>query len=134
VATRSAISADITLRALQTLAGVGTVIASRIPDHRRLTERYGIAAELKLTTRQRGNRAAEDCSGWTRAPSRWYRMPDAVDFRSGLQAGCRGWCAGHALIALPGFVVLMRFGRSPSTTVFFEELSAAEGDRRAAPD
>ena len=69
---------DITLRALETLAGVDIIACEDTRITRRLTERYAIAAQLKALSRtqRRGGAAENPGNGWRRAlPSRWSRTP-----------------------------------------------------------
>ena len=68
---------DITLRALETLAGVDVIACEDTRITRRLTERYAISAQLKSYHEQTPRwRAQRSSNGWRRAPpSPWFRMP-----------------------------------------------------------
>ena len=69
---------DITLRALETLAGVDVIACEDTRITRRLTERYAISAQLKpYHEHNAAHGAAENpANGWRRAPrSRWSPMP-----------------------------------------------------------
>ena len=68
---------DITLRALETLAGVDIIACEDTRITRRLTERYAISAALKpYHEHNAARRGRKSWSSWRRAPrSRWSPMP-----------------------------------------------------------
>jgi len=68
---------DITLRALETLAGVDLIACEDTQDQPRLTERYAISAQLThITSTTQPPRGQKSWSGWRRVHrSRGIPMP-----------------------------------------------------------
>src|SRR5215813_3640178 len=133
---------DITLRALQTLAGVDLIACEDTRITRRLTERYGIAAEL---TPYHEHNAA------TARPRILHRLAQGASIALVSDAGTplisdpgfklvREACAaGHAVIALPGpssVLAALSVAALPTDRFFFEGFlpakSAARRTRLAA--
>ena len=129
---------DITLRALQTLAGVDLIACEDTRITRRLTERYGIAAEL---TPYHEHNAA------TARPRILHRLAQGASIALVSDAGTplisdpgfklvREACAaGHAVIALPGpssVLAALSVAGLPTDRFFFEGfLPPKEAARRA---
>src|SRR5690349_345629 len=129
---------DITLRALETLAGVDVIACEDTRITRRLTERYGIAAEL--TPYHEHNAAAA-------RPKILHRIAQGGSVALVSDAGTplisdpgfklvREACAaGHAVIALPGassVLASLSVAALPTDRFFFEGfLPTKEGARRA---
>jgi 16S rRNA (cytidine1402-2'-O)-methyltransferase len=129
---------DITLRALETLAGVDVIACEDTRISRRLTERYGIAAEL--TPYHEHNAAAA-------RPKILARLAEGAAIALVSDAGTplisdpgfklvREACAaGHAVTALPGsssVLTALSVAALPTDRFFFEGfLPAKEGARRA---
>jgi 16S rRNA (cytidine1402-2'-O)-methyltransferase len=129
---------DITLRALETLAGVDVIACEDTRITRRLTERYGIAAEL---TPYHEHNAA------TARPKILARLAEGAAIALVSDAGTplisdpgfklvREACAaGHAVTALPGpssVLTALSVAALPTDRFFFEGfLPAKEGARRA---
>jgi 16S rRNA (cytidine1402-2'-O)-methyltransferase len=129
---------DITLRALETLAGVDVIACEDTRITRRLTERYEIAAEL--TPYHEHNAAAV-------RPKILHRIAQGGSVALVSDAGTplisdpgfklvREACAaGHAVIALPGassVLASLSVAALPTDRFFFEGfLPAKEGARRA---
>ena len=129
---------DITLRALQTLAGVDVIACEDTRITRRLTERYGIAAEL---TPYHEHNAA------TARPRLLQRLAEGASIALVSDAGTplisdpgfklvREACAsGHAVFALPGpssVLAALSVAALPTDRFFFEGfLPSKETARRA---
>jgi len=129
---------DITLRALQTLAGVDLIACEDTRITRRLTERYGITAEL---TPYHEHNAA------TARPRLLQRLAQGASIALVSDAGTplisdpgfklvREACAaGHAVMALPGpssVLTALSVAALPTDRFFFEGfLPAKETARRA---
>jgi 16S rRNA (cytidine1402-2'-O)-methyltransferase len=129
---------DITLRALETLAGVDLIACEDTRITRRLTERYGIAADL--TPYHEHNAAAA-------RPKLLRRLAQGASIALVSDAGTplisdpgfklvREACAaGHAVIALPGpssVLTALSVAALPTDRFFFEGfLPAKETARRA---
>src|ERR1700744_4929799 len=129
---------DITLRALETLAGVDVIACEDTRITRRLTERYGIAAEL---TPYHEHNAA------TARPKLLERLAQGAAVALVSDAGTplisdpgfklvREACAaGHSVIALPGasaVLTALSVAALPTDRFFFEGfLPAKETARRA---
>ena len=128
---------DITLRALQTLAGVDTIACEDTRITRRLTERYGITAEL--TPYHEHNAPAA-------RPRILQRLADGASIALVSDAGTplisdpgfklvREACAdGHAVFALPGpssVLAALSVAALPTDRFFFEGfLPSKEAARR----
>jgi 16S rRNA (cytidine1402-2'-O)-methyltransferase len=129
---------DITLRALETLAGVDTIACEDTRITRRLTERYGIAAELI---------PYHEHNAATARPKILARLAQGVSIALVSDAGTplisdpgfklvREACAaGHAVTALPGpssVLTALSVAALPTDRFFFEGfLPAKETARRA---
>src|ERR1700746_337862 len=129
---------DITLRALQTLAGVDVIACEDTRITRRLTERYGIAAELV---------PYHEHNAATARPKILERLARGAAIALVSDAGTplisdpgfklvREACgAGHAVTALPGpssVLTALSVAALPTDRFFFEGfLPAKEGARRA---
>ena len=129
---------DITLRALETLAGVDLIACEDTRITRRLTERYGIAADL--TPYHEHNAAAA-------RPKLLQRLAQGASIALVSDAGTplisdpgfklvREACAaGHAVMALPGpssVLTALSVAALPTDRFFFEGfLPAKETARRA---
>jgi 16S rRNA (cytidine1402-2'-O)-methyltransferase len=129
---------DITLRALETLAGVDVIACEDTRITRRLTERYGIAAEL--TPYHEHNAAAARpkilqliAQGGSVALVSDAGTPLISD--PGFKLVREACAAGHAVIALPGpssVLASLSVAALPTDRFFFEGfLPAKEGARRA---
>jgi 16S rRNA (cytidine1402-2'-O)-methyltransferase len=129
---------DITLRALETLAGVDVIACEDTRITRRLTERYGILAEL--TPYHEHNAAAARpkilqliAQGGSVALVSDAGTPLISD--PGFKLVRDACAAGHAVIALPGpssVLASLSVAALPTDRFFFEGfLPAKEGARRA---
>ena len=129
---------DITLRALETLAGVDLIACEDTRITRRLTERYGIAAEL--TPYHEHNAAAARpkilerlAQGGSVALVSDAGTPLISD--PGFKLVREACAAGHAVIALPGpssVLAALSVAALPTDRFFFEGfLPAKETARRA---
>ena len=129
---------DITLRALETLAGVDVIACEDTRITRRLTERYGIAAEL--TPYHEHNAAAARpkilqriAQGGSVALVSDAGTPLISD--PGFKLVREACAAGHAVIALPGpssVLASLSVAALPTDRFFFEGfLPAKEAARRA---
>jgi len=129
-----AISAYITLRALQTLAGVDIIACEDTRITRRLTERYAIAAQLKPYHEHNAALAR---------PKILERLAQGASIALVSDAGntlisdpgfklVREVCAaGHRVIALPGpssVLAALAVAALPTDPLLLRGLSAAEGD------
>jgi 16S rRNA (cytidine1402-2'-O)-methyltransferase len=128
---------DITLRALETLAGVDVIACEDTRITRRLTERYAISAELKPYHEHNAAMAR---------PKILERLAQGASIALVSDAGTplisdpgfklvREVCAaGHAVIALPGassVLTALSVAALPTDRFFFEGfLPAKEGSRR----
>jgi 16S rRNA (cytidine1402-2'-O)-methyltransferase len=129
---------DITLRALETLAGVDLIACEDTRITRRLTERYGIAADL--TPYHEHNAAAA-------RPKLLRRLAQGASIALVSDAGTplisdpgfklvREACAaGHAVIALPGpssVLTALSVAALPTDRFFFEGFLPAKATARRA--
>src|ERR1700742_4859098 len=129
---------DITLRALETLAGVDIIACEDTRITRRLTERYGISAELKP---YHEHNAAMARPKILERLAQGASIPLVSDAGTPLISGPgfklgRGVCAaGHAVIALPGassVLAALPVAALPTDRFFFEGfLPPKENARRA---
>ena len=130
---------DITLRALETLAGVDIIACEDTRITRRLTERYGISAQLKPYHEHNAAR---------RGPKILEKLAQGASIALVSDAGTplisdpgfklvREVCAaGHAVIALPGpssVLAALCGGGTADRPVFLRGLSAVAARPRAAP-
>ena len=116
---------DITLRALELLAGADVIACEDTRVTRKLTERYGIATPL---TPYHEHNAAEarpkllSRLAWASGRTGIGRR-HAVDLGPRLQAGASGREAGHAVTAIPGasaVLAALSIGGQPTDRFFFE--------------
>jgi 16S rRNA (cytidine1402-2'-O)-methyltransferase len=129
---------DITLRALQTLAGVDIIACEDTRITRRLTERYGISAELKPyhehnATIARPKILERLAQGGSIALVSDAGTPLISD--PGFKLVREACAAGHAVIALPGpssVLTALAVAALPTDRFFFEGfLPSKETARRA---
>jgi len=129
---------DMTLRALETLAGVGLIACEDTRITRRLTERYGIAAELMpyhehnaATARPRIlERLAEGGSVALVSDAGTPLISDP-----GFKLVREAIAAGHAVVALPGpssVLTALSVAALPTDRFFFEGFLPAKGGARRA--
>jgi 16S rRNA (cytidine1402-2'-O)-methyltransferase len=129
---------DITLRALQTLAGVDVIACEDTRITRRLTERYGITAELTpyhehnaATARPKILRRLEQGGSVALVSDAGTPLISDPGFKL-VREAC---AAGHAVIALPGassVLTALSVAALPTDRFFFEGfLPAKETARRA---
>src|SRR6202163_3305175 len=132
---------DITVRALETLAGVDVIACEDTRITRRLTERYGIAAELTPYHEHNAASARPKILARLAAGASIALVSDAgtplisdPGFKLARQAGA----AGHAVTALPGasaVLAALTVCALPTDRFMFEGfLPAREGQRRKRID
>jgi 16S rRNA (cytidine1402-2'-O)-methyltransferase len=129
---------DITLRALQTLAGVDVIACEDTRITRRLTERYGIAAELVPYHEHNAATARPKILERLARGSAIALVSDAgtpLISDPGFKLVREACAAGHAVRALPGpssVLTALAVAALPTDRFFFEGfLPAKEGARRA---
>jgi 16S rRNA (cytidine1402-2'-O)-methyltransferase len=129
---------DVTLRALETLAGVDTIACEDTRITRRLTERYGIAAELMLyhehnAVAARPKILARLAEGRSVALVSDAGTPLISD--PGFKLVREASLAGHKVMALPGpssVLTALAVAALPTDRFFFEGfLPAKQAARRA---
>src|ERR1700693_156303 len=129
---------DITLRALETLAGVDVIACEDTRITRRLTERYGITAELTpyhehnaATARPKLLRRLEQGGSVALVSDAGTPLISDPGFKL-VREAC---AAGHAVIALPGpssVLTALAVAALPTDRFFFEGfLPPKQGARRA---
>ena len=131
---------DITLRALETLAGVDIIACEDTRITRRLTERYAISAQLKALSRaQRRAGAAENpgAAGAGRLDRPGLGCRHALDLRSRLQAGARGLrrrpCSDRACREPSSVLSALSVAALPTDRFFFEGFLPAKEHARRTP-
>src|ERR1700744_2273112 len=129
---------DITLRALETLAGVDIIACEDTRITRRLTERYGISAELKPYHEHNAALARPKILERLAQGASIALVSDAgtpLISDPGFKLVREGWAGGHALIALPGpssVLAALAVAALPTDRFFFEGfLPPKETARRA---
>jgi 16S rRNA (cytidine1402-2'-O)-methyltransferase len=129
---------DITLRALQTLAGVDVIACEDTRITRRLTERYGIAAELKPYHEHNAAIARPKILQRLAQGGSIALVSDAgtpLISDPGFKLVREACAAGHAVIALPGpssVLMALSVAALPTDRFFFEGfLPPKETARRA---
>ena len=129
---------DITLRALQTLAGVDVIACEDTRITRRLTERYGIAAELKPYHEHNAAIARPKILQRLAQGGSIALVSDAgtpLISDPGFKLVREACAAGHAVIALPGpssVLMALSVAALPTDRFFFEGfLPSKETARRA---
>jgi 16S rRNA (cytidine1402-2'-O)-methyltransferase len=129
---------DITLRALQTLAGVDIIACEDTRITRRLTERYGIAAELKPYHEHNAAIARPKILERLAQGGSIALVSDAgtpLISDPGFKLVREACAAGHAVIALPGpssVLTALSVAALPTDRFFFEGfLPPKETARRA---
>ncbi len=129
---------DITLRALQTLAGVDIIACEDTRITRRLTERFGIAAELKPYHEHNAAIARPKILGRLAQGAAIALVSDAgtpLISDPGFKLVREACAAGHSVIALPGpssVLTALSVAALPTDRFFFEGfLPPKETARRA---
>src|SRR5438270_264113 len=128
---------DITLRALQTLAGVDIIACEDTRITRRLTERYAISAHLKPYHEHNAETARPKILQWLAEGASIALVSDAgtpLISDPGFKLVREVSAAGHAVIALPGassVLTALSVAALPTDRFFFEGfLPAKEVARR----
>src|SRR6202045_2349508 len=117
---------DITLRALETLAGVDIIACEDTRITRRLTERYAISAQLKPYHEHNAEAARPKILQWLAEGLAIALVSDAgtpLISDPGFKLGREVCAAGHAVIALPGassVLSALAVGALPTDRFFFE--------------
>src|SRR3984893_4842307 len=117
---------DITLRALETLAGVDIIACEDTRITRRLTERYAISAQLKPYHEHNAEAARPKILQWLAEGAAVALVSDAgTPFISdpGFKLVREVSAAGHAVIALPGassVLAALAVAALPTDRFFFE--------------
>lgn len=118
--------ADITLRALQTLAGVDIIACEDTRISRRLTERYGISALLKPYHEHNAEQARPKILARLAEGASIALVSDAgtpLISDPGFKLVREACAAGHAVIALPGpssVLAALAVAALPTDRFFFE--------------
>src|ERR1700731_2965535 len=117
---------DITLRALETLAGVDIIACEDTRITRRLTERYAISAQLKPYHEHNAEAARPKILQWLAGGAAIALVSDAgtpLISDPGFKLVREVCAAGHAVIALPGassVLSALAVGALPTDRFFFE--------------
>jgi 16S rRNA (cytidine1402-2'-O)-methyltransferase len=117
---------DITLRALETLAGVDIIACEDTRITRRLTERYAITAQLKPYHEHNAEAARPKILQWLAEGSSIALVSDAgtpLISDPGFKLVREVSAAGHAVIALPGassVLAALSVAALPTDRFFFE--------------
>jgi 16S rRNA (cytidine1402-2'-O)-methyltransferase len=129
---------DITLRALETLAGVDIIACEDTRITRRLTERYAISAQLKPYHDHNAEAARPKILQWLAEGAAIALVSDAgtpLISDPGFKLVREVCAAGHAVIALPGassVLTALAVAALPTDRFFFEGfLPPKEAARRA---
>src|SRR3954447_565232 len=129
---------DITLRALETLAGVDLIACEDTRNTRRLTERYGISAQLTPYHEHNAATARPKILGRLAQGASVALVSDAgtpLISDPGFKLVREACAVGHAVIALPGassVLTALAVAALPTDRFFFEGfLPAKETARRA---
>src|SRR6185312_8521811 len=123
---------DITLRALETLAGVDIIACEDTRITRRLTERYGISAELKPYHEHNAVMARPKILGRLAQGASIALVSDAgtpLISDPGFKLVREVCAAGHAVIAVPGassVLTALSVAALPTERIFFEGFLLAE--------
>ena len=130
--------ADITLRALETLAGVDIIACEDTRITRRLTERYAISAQLKPYHEHNAEAARPKILQWLAEGASIALVSDAgtpLISDPGFKLVREVCAAGHAVTALPGpsaVLTALAVAALPTDRFFFEGfLPAKQAARRA---
>lgn len=128
---------DITLRALQTLAGVDIIACEDTRVTRRLTERYGIAATLRPYHEHNAATARPKILQWLAEGAAIALVSDAgtpLISDPGFKLVREACAAGHPVMALPGpssVLTALTLAALPTDRFFFEGfLPSKAGARR----
>jgi 16S rRNA (cytidine1402-2'-O)-methyltransferase len=117
---------DITLRALETLAGVDIIACEDTRVTRRLTERYAISAQLKPYHEHNAEAARPKILEWLAEGAAIALVSDAgtpLISDPGFKLVREASSAGHAVIALPGassVLTALAVAALPTDRFFFE--------------
>jgi 16S rRNA (cytidine1402-2'-O)-methyltransferase len=129
---------DITLRALETLAGVDIIACEDTRITRRLTERYGIAAELMTYHEHNAATVRPKIIQWLAEGRSVALVSDAgtpLISDPGFKLVREAASAGHKVVALPGpssVLTALSVAALPTDRFFFEGfLPAKQAARRA---
>ena len=126
---------DITLRALETLAGVDIIACEDTRITRRLTERYAISAQLKPYHEHNAALARPKILEQLAQGASIALVSDAgtpLISDPGFKLVREVCAAGHAVIALPGpssVLAALSVAALPTDRFFFEGFLPSEGDR-----
>jgi 16S rRNA (cytidine1402-2'-O)-methyltransferase len=129
---------DITLRALQTLAGVDVIACEDTRITRRLTERYGIAAQLKPYHEHNAEAARPKILEALAQGGSVALVSDAgtpLISDPGFKLVREASAAGHAVFALPGassVLAALSVAALPTDRFFFEGFLPAKSAARRA--
>src|SRR6202046_2609709 len=129
---------DITLRALETLAGCDIIACEDTRISRRLTERYGIAAHLKPYHEHNAALARPKILQWLAEGAAIALVSDAgtpLISDPGFKLVREVCAAGHAVIALPGassVLTALSVAALPTDRFFFEGFLPAKQTARRA--
>src|SRR6201985_3637012 len=127
---------DITLRALQTLAGVGVIACEDTRITRRLTERYGISAELKPYHEHNAAQARPKILERLAQGGSIALVSDAgtpLISDPGFTRVREATAAGHAVTALPGpssVLAALAVAALPTDRFYFEGFLPAKQNAR----
>jgi 16S rRNA (cytidine1402-2'-O)-methyltransferase len=129
---------DITLRALQTLAGVDIIACEDTRITRRLTERYGITAQLKPYHEHNAEAARPKLLEWLAQGASIALVSDAgtpLISDPGFKLVREACAAGHSVIALPGpssVLTALSVAALPTDRFFFEGFLPSKQTARRA--